>query len=131
MMNRKYFDAKTVSSFMKTLRKDNTRVVCRTDMIVGWPTETEQERQDSLEFAADNFDEVAVYSIEFNKDLPAWKYADKQFSKTEIDKIQKDCKEYLVKRGKMAHAGQQEDETALALEANRIKLRESKKAQAN
>ena len=31
----------------------------------------------------------------------------------------------------MAHAGQQEDETALALEANRIKLRESKKAQAN
>ena len=53
------------------------------------------------------------------------------YLKTEIDKIQKDCKEYLFKRGKMAHAGQQEDETALALEANRIKLRESKKAQAN
>ena len=93
-------------------------------------TETEKERQASLEFAADNFDEVAVYSIEFNKDLPAWKYADQQFKKSEIDKIQKDCKNYLIERGKMAHAGQQEDEPALALEANRIKLRESKKAQA-
>ena len=130
MMNRKYFDPEKVSSFMKKLRKENTRIVCRTDMIVGWPTETEKERQASLEFAADNFDEVAVYSIEFNKDLPAWKYADQQFKKSEIDKIQKDCKNYLIERGKMAHAGQQEDETALALEANRIKLRESKKAQA-
>ena len=82
---------------------------------------------DSLEFAANNFDEVAVYSIEFNKDLPAWKYADQQFSKNELDKIQKDCKAYLTAKGKMAHAGQQEDETALALEKNRIKLRESKK----
>ena len=100
-------------------------------MIVGWPTETVEERNESLEFAAENFDEVAVYSIEFNKDLPAWKYADKQFEKKELDKIQKECKEYLFKRGKMAHAGQQEDETALALEANRIKLRESKKAQAS
>lgn len=130
MMNRKYFDSNKVSSFMKILREKNTRIVCRTDMIVAWPTETEEERQDSLEFAADNFDEVAVYSIEFNKDLPAWKYADKQFSKIDADKIQKDCKDYLTKRGKMAHAGQQEDETALALEANRIKLRESKKAKA-
>ena len=130
MMNRKYFDANKVSEFMKHLREVNTRIVCRTDMIVGWPTETEEERQNSLEFAADNFDEVAVYSIEFHKDLPAWKYANKQFSKDEIDKIQNDCKEYLRKRGKMAHAGQQEDETALALEADRIKLRESKKAQA-
>ena len=127
-MNRKYFDAKKVSNFMKELRKENTRIVCRTDMIVGWPTETEEERQNSLEFAAENFDEVAVYSIEFHEDLPAWKYADKRFSQDEIDKIQQDCKEYLKKRGKMAHAGQQEDETALALEANRIKLRESKKA---
>lgn len=130
MMNRKYFDAKKVSDFMKHLRRENTRIVCRTDMIVGWPTETEEERQNSLEFAAENFDEVAVYSIEFHEDLPAWKYADKRFSKEEIDKIQHDCKEYLKKRGKMAHAGQQEDETALALEANRIKLRESKKLQA-
>ena len=113
---------------MKKLRKENTRIVCRTDMIVGWPTETEKERNDSLEFAADNFDEVAVYSIEFNKDLPAWKYADKQFEKSEIDRIQKECKDYLSARGKVAHAGQQEDETALALETNRIKLRESKKA---
>jgi tRNA A37 methylthiotransferase MiaB len=127
MMNRKYFDPSKVSSFMKILREKNTRVVCRTDMIVGWPTETEKERMDSLEFAANNFDEVAVYSIEFNKDLPAWKYADQQFSKNELDKIQKDCKDYLSARGKMAHAGQQEDETALALEKNRIKLRESKK----
>ncbi len=131
MMNRKYFDPKIVSSFMDTLRKKNTRIVCRTDMIVGWPTETVEERNESLEFAAENFDEVAVYSIEFNKDLPAWKYADQQFEKKELDKIQKECKEYLFKRGKMAHAGQQEDETALALEANRIKLRESKKAQAS
>ena len=43
MMNRKYFDAKKVSNFMKELRKENTRIVCRTDMIVGWPTETEEE----------------------------------------------------------------------------------------
>ena len=45
MMNRKYFDPEKVSSFMKKLRKENTRIVCRTDMIVGWPTETEKERQ--------------------------------------------------------------------------------------
>ena len=130
MMNRKYFDPEIISSFMKKLRNENTRIVCRTDMIVGWPTETEKERQDSLKFAAENFDEVAVYSIEFNKDLPAWKYADKRFAKSEIDKIQKECKEYLIKRGKMAHAGQQEDATALTLEENRIKLRESKRVQA-
>ena len=46
MMNRKYFDPKIVSSFMDTLRKKNTRIVCRTDMM-GWPTETVEERNES------------------------------------------------------------------------------------
>ena len=73
MMNRKNH-AEIISPLLKKIKINNNRVVLRTDVIVGWPTETESERIASLDFAVEHFDEVAVYAIELHEDLPAWKY---------------------------------------------------------
>ena len=55
----------------KALRKENTRAILRTDLIIGWPTETRQERIKSLHFAGSHFDEIAAYTIELHPDRPA------------------------------------------------------------
>ena len=49
-------------------------------MIICWPTETYEERIDSLDFAGKYFDEIALYTIELSPDLPAWKYKEDALS---------------------------------------------------
>jgi len=123
MMNRKQHSDK-IGPFFKRVREKNTRVVLRTDLIIGWPTETIDERIDSLNFAGNHFDEVALYTIELSPDLPAWKYQHLAFSSDELDKIRKDSQEYLeIKFPELVvHSGQQDDHTMKTAEVKRINL---------
>jgi tRNA A37 methylthiotransferase MiaB len=125
MMNRRNH-SDTVGRFMKEVRAKNRRAVLRTDLILGWPTETEVERRASLDFAGQYFDEVATYTIELSPDLPAWKYQDSAFSKDELREILKTSRDYLKSYKVFAHSGQQDDSTMLTAEENRRKLREEK-----
>ena len=127
MMNRKFHGYK-VGDFMSSVRSVNSRIILRTDLIIGWPTETPEERYESLEFAGNYFDEVALYTIELSPDLPAWKYQAQAFSNDELKKIRFDSISYLEKKfpNLVVHSGQQDDNTMKTAEIKRIKLRELK-----
>ena len=128
MMNRRNC-SEIVGKFMEEVRANNKRAVLRTDLILGWPSETEEERRASLDFAGQHFDEVATYTIELSPDLPAWKYQELAFSKDELAKILAESREYLKSYKVFAHSGQQDDSSMQAAEVMRRKLREEKWAE--
>jgi len=125
MMNRQNHSDQ-VGSFMRAVRAANRRAVLRTDLIVGWPTETEEERYASLDFAGQHFDEVATYTIELSPDLPAWKYQDQAFSAAQLNVILTESRQYLQRYNVVAHSGQQDDSAMLVAEVKRKQLREQK-----
>ncbi|GAA0366668.1 hypothetical protein GCM10009092_33770 [Bowmanella denitrificans] len=112
-----------VASFIEKMREKNNRAILRTDLIVGWPTETMQELDDSLAFAVKYFDEIAVYAIELDPDLPAWKYHEQEYSAEERNRRVRYARDYIEKHGKMAHCGQQDDATMQEVEAKRQQMR--------
>jgi tRNA A37 methylthiotransferase MiaB len=126
MMNRRNH-SEQIGSFMREVRAGNRRAVLRTDLIVGWPTETKEERLASLDFAGQHFDEIAAYTIELSPDLPAWKYQDRAFSTDELSRILIDSRDYLeASYDVVVHSGQQDDSTMAKVEQRRKKLREKK-----
>jgi tRNA A37 methylthiotransferase MiaB len=123
MMNRREH-SDVVGPFMRAVREVNTRTILRTDVIVGWPTETEEERRASLDFAGQHFDEIALYTIELSSDLPAWKYHDQAFNVDELQRIRRDSIDYLNTRyDVVVHSGQQDDNTMKIAEQRRKLLR--------
>jgi len=125
MMNRKNFTDE-LGPFFSAVRAANRRAVLRTDLIVGWPTETDEERYASLDFAGGHFDEIATYTIELSPDLPAWKYQDQAFSPERLAEILKESREYLRRFDVFAHSGQQDDNTMMSAEQQRRNLRARK-----
>lgn len=125
MMNRQDH-TEEVGSFMSAVRAANRRAILRTDLIVGWPTETPEERRASMDFAGQHFDEIAAYAIELSPDMPAWKYQDRAFSSEELSRIQAESRDYLRKFNIVVHSGQQDDNTMASAELMRKKLREEK-----
>ena len=123
MMNRKQH-SETIGPFFKRVREKNTRVVLRTDLIIGWPTETLEERLASLDFAGEHFDEVALYTIELSPDLPAWKFQEMAYSTEELEEIRRDSQQYLGEKYPelVVHSGQQDDNTMKVAEEKRIAL---------
>ncbi len=116
-----------VEKFVKLVRSNNPRICFRSDLILGWPTETLEERIDSLDFAGALFDEVATYTIELNPDLPAWRYKDQAYSPDELKAILAFSKDYLAKFKILSHSGQQDDNTMALVEEQRKAMRESLK----
>lgn len=126
MMNRKEY-WKEIGPFMKAVRAKNTRAILRTDLIIGWPTETEEERLHSLNFAGEHFDEIALYSIELSPDLPAWKYKDSAFDDEELERIRISSTRYLNDNfNVVVHSGQQDDASMELAEEKRVTLREER-----
>lgn len=126
MMNRRDHSDE-VASFMDAVRAANRRAVLRTDLIIGWPTETPEERRASLDFAGRHFDEVATYTIELSEDLPAWKYKSQGYSEEELARILTESREYLKSNYQVvAHSGQQDDNTMREVEEARKRLRDQK-----
>jgi tRNA A37 methylthiotransferase MiaB len=125
MMRRPEY-SEEIGSFISQVQDKNNRAVWRTDLIVGWPTETQDELDHSLAFAVKHFDEIATYAIELSPDLPAWKYQDKSFSREELNRRVAYSKQFITKHGKMAHCGQQDDSTMAEVEKQRLKMRQER-----
>lgn len=125
MMNRQNH-TEQVGAFMTEVRATNRRAVLRTDLIVGWPSETVEERVASLDFAGRHFDEIAVYSIELSPDLPAWKFRDQAYSNAELAQIVSEAREHLKCYGVVVHSGQQDDSAMAGAEELRKHLRQRK-----
>ena len=117
-----------LGSFLHAVSANNPRVVLRTDLIIGFPTETMEELDATLDFAAAAYDEVAVYGIEIRKGLPTEKYLDQAFSPEELQRRCAYAADRLEKGGTMTHGGQQSEESLLDLEARKQKIREKKGA---
>ena len=115
---------------MKSVREFNTRAILRTDIIIGWPTETEEERIATLDFAGNIFDEIALYTIELSPARPAWKFQKDAFSEEELAKIRQSSIDYINSKysNVVVHSGQQDDNTMKAAEKKRMELRKSREA---
>ena len=61
LMNRNYSLVK-LEKFIETLRTRNQALILRTDLMLGFPTETVGEVDESIEYARNNFNEIAIYN---------------------------------------------------------------------
>lgn len=112
--------------FLREIKKKNKKVVLRTDIMVGFPTETMEELQNTLEFVTDIFDEIAVYAVEIRKGLPIEKLSNDAFSHEEQKGRVKYAEDYIEIHGKMAHGGQQSDVSLIEIEERKKLIREKK-----
>lgn len=120
--------AKNLGSFLDTIRNSNPRAVVRTDLIIGFPTETMEELDASIDFATAHYDEVAVYGIEMRTGLPSEKYLDQVFTEEELNQRVQYAFERVEASGVMAHGGQQSDLSLLEVEERKQKIRKMKGA---
>ncbi len=113
-------------SILKNVKKNNPRVILRTDIIVGFPTETIEELEQTLLDVSEVFDEVAIYAIEVRdmsdlktKNLP-------EFSHEEIEKRIDKASKYLKSKGILTHGGQQAQEDLILIEKKKQEMRREK-----
>jgi tRNA A37 methylthiotransferase MiaB len=59
-----------VRSFIERLKAANPKVFLRTDLMVGFPTETLSDVEESIQIALDLFNEVAIYTYERKAGTP-------------------------------------------------------------
>jgi MiaB/RimO family radical SAM methylthiotransferase len=117
-----------IGGFLTKVKEANQQVILRTDLMVGFPTETMEELEQSLEFASEIFDEVAVYGVEIRESLPVWKLKKSAFSEQEINRRIKFATDYIESKGTMAHGGQQSDIPLTEVEKRKESLRKAKKS---
>lgn len=116
-----------IGRFLKEVRKNNKKAVLRTDIMVGFPTETIEELNETLRFVTDVYDEVAVYAFEFRKGLPAEKLKDLAFAHEEMERRVEFATNFVENKGKMAHGGQQSDVSLIEVEKRKEEIRKNRK----
>lgn len=119
-----------VGRFLKEVRKHNSKAVFRTDIIVGFPTETIEELDETLRFVTDVYDEVAVYAFELRKGLPVEKLADHVLPDAETAARVEYAVDFVEKSGRMAHGGQQSDVSLIEVEERKEAMRRSRAGKA-
>lgn len=116
-----------IGEFLREVKKKNRVAVLRTDIMVGFPSETMEELDETLNFVTEVFDEVAVYGFEMRKGLAAEKLMDQSFSKEEIERRVAYGAKIVEERGAMAHGGQQADVSLIEIENRKQAIRDAKK----
>lgn len=125
LMNRPVLPSR-IGQILKEILAANTVIVLRTDLIVGFPSESFDEFSRSVDFAAEYFDEISLYCFESKKGLAA---ADVEniVPKQEIERRKDFAMKIFSEKGKLFHSGSQKDERDLAgLEQKREDQRKSK-----
>ena len=107
LMNRKY-TASSVVAFVEQVHHTNDTLFLRTDLIVGFPTETQEELEESLMFVIRYFDEVAVYGFELKKGTPIAATSLDMWDSETIAKRVQEATSRLDKAGLLVHSGGQE-----------------------
>ncbi len=123
LMRRPQVTEQQLGRFLRMVKNNNKRVVLRTDIIVGYPTETLDELIGTLHFVTDIYDEVAVYSIEIRKGLPIEKMKEQAHTPEEIQRRIEFATKFIEDKGVVAHGGQQTDVYLVELEKRREALR--------
>ena len=113
LMNRHY-DPSDVAQFIGDLRRANPGIALRTDMMVGFPTETAQELDETIDLAARLYDEVAVYGFELKPDTPIARSGLSFHQAQEVERRRCLAVERLQGAGLLVHSGGQIIETLIA-----------------
>jgi tRNA A37 methylthiotransferase MiaB len=116
-----------IGEFLREVKKKNQVAVLRTDIMIGFPSETMEELDETLNFVTEVFDEVAVYGFEMRKGLAVEKLMDQSFSKEEIERRVAHGAKIVEARGAMAHGGQQADVSLIEIEKRKQAMRDAKK----
>jgi tRNA A37 methylthiotransferase MiaB len=116
-----------IGEFLREVKKKNQVAVLRTDIMIGFPSETMEELDETLNFVTEVFDEVAVYGFEMRKGLAVEKLMDQSFSKEEIERRVAYGAKIVEERGAMAHGGQQADVSLIEIEKRKQAMRDAKK----
>lgn len=115
-----------LDQILKEVAIANHGLVLRTDLIVGFPSESFDEFSDTVDFAAEYFDEISIYCFESKNGLAAAEM-DNIVPKQEIERRRDYAIKILSERGKLSHCGSQKDELDLVgLEQKREDQRKSK-----
>ena len=125
LMNRPSLPSR-IGQVLKEISTVNPGIVLRTDLIVGFPSESFEEFSNSVDFAAEYFDEISIYCFESKKGLAAAK-VESIVPKQEIERRKYFAIKVFSERGKLFHSGSQKDERDLdGLEQKRENQRKSK-----
>jgi tRNA A37 methylthiotransferase MiaB len=112
--------------FLSQVRKQNPSAILRTDIIVGFPSETREEFEHTLKYATELFDEIAVYKCEIKDGLPIEKYKSMALDEEELQDRVSYAKGVIAANGLLAHGGQQESPDLSELERLKQKMRVAK-----
>lgn len=122
LMNRRYRIA-DVADFVESVRLKNRNLFLRTDLLVGFPTETEKELDDSIVFAARHFNEVTVYGYEYKAGTPIGKSGLPFFGKDVIRARVDYAREQIRQGGRLVHSGGQDITSLLISDLKKESLR--------
>lgn len=124
MMNRHY-DMPSVSRFVRRVRQANPGLFIRTDLMIGFPTETDDEFRSTIEFVAGYFDEAAVYAFEMKPGTPIASLEHARVSNEVIRARQEAAVAYLGQAGLLVHSGAQRPDTLRQSDAVKAAMRSS------
>jgi len=112
---------------LKNLRMARNDILIRTDIIIGYPTATEEEERETLEYVTEFFDEVAVHGFERFPHTRIEKMKLPFYLQEEIDRRAKMAVSYLESFPKLlVHRGGQIYQTLVDIEESKDNLRKIK-----
>lgn len=112
-----------IGPFLKALRKRKKNLFLRTDLIIGFPTETEEDLENTLEFTREHFDEVACHGFELHPHTPVVNMELPLLDESEIERRVQYAVGYLERDSRIiCHRGGQVKETMISREKRKEAL---------
>lgn len=122
LMNRNY-SPDELEYFLKTLKKKNRNAFLRTDLMVGFPTETIDDLNKSIDYACNNFSEIAVYTFEMKNGTPIFEMNLPLVNQEEIIRRKQHAVEKIQSAKLLVHSGGQSVETLICNDRAKESLR--------
>lgn len=122
-MMKRYYSIDSVRDFIKSVKSENNGIMFRTDIMVGFPTETVEELNDSIDFAINHFDEVAVYGFEMKDNTEIAALEISGYSNEEIEERRSYAYEKIREKNLLVHSGGQDYCTLLSSDNIKEKIR--------
>lgn len=106
LMGRNYSPEK-ISKFIKLVKSRNKNIRFRTDLLIGFPTETFEETKQSVLYAIEHYDEIIAYTFELKEGTPISKMNLAYHTEEEKEKRRMYVYEKVKKAGKIVQSGAQ------------------------
>lgn len=105
-MNRSY-RMDDIEGYIRHIRNSNKSIMFRTDIMVGFPSETMEDLDKTIEFVCSMFDEVAVYGFEPKANTPMFLTDVSLFGVDEVETRKQYAVDKIKKAGLLCHSGGQ------------------------